>query len=258
MLLELSCNIFLLCSLVLNTSVQWDAGFAGYIHNCSASVAYYSKGHPLRSDDIPFPRPNRWWEEAAVMVTMQLVFGYDVPNASDPTLHRTCIKLILIHSPCHAVENKHKAIIKVSGQSAVADVIQAGTMTFPLMLPKRTESPTSSMLPAVDQHAWRCMHRRLPPCRPKVLDGTNVKHLGAQQHCNPCLQVGMGPAATFLGMHDWEPGLWQQIGVSFCGSRGDGRILASREGEALHSCRSPSVFVCHTARKYYPFNCSRV
>jgi hypothetical protein len=51
------------------------AGFAGHIHNCSASVGYYTRGQPLRSEDIPFPRPNSWWEEAAAILTMQLVFG---------------------------------------------------------------------------------------------------------------------------------------------------------------------------------------
>ncbi len=71
--------------------VVWNAGFAGYINNCSASVAYYSKGNPLRSEDIPFPRPNTWWEEAAALATMQLVFGCDLSNFCDPTLQRRCI-----------------------------------------------------------------------------------------------------------------------------------------------------------------------
>lgn len=86
------------CSMVV-----WDAGFAGYIHDCSASVAYYCKGHPLRSEDIPFPRPNRWWEEAAALITMQLVFGCDSPNHPDSTLQRTSIPFSILSFKMHAI-----------------------------------------------------------------------------------------------------------------------------------------------------------
>ena len=51
------------------------AGFAGPIHNCSANVAYFTPGKPLNAKDVPHPRPNKWWEEAAAILWMLIFFG---------------------------------------------------------------------------------------------------------------------------------------------------------------------------------------
>ena len=51
------------------------AGLAGPIHNCSSNVAYFTPGKPLTARDIPHTRPNKWWEEAAAIVTMLIFFG---------------------------------------------------------------------------------------------------------------------------------------------------------------------------------------
>ncbi|CAK0785740.1 hypothetical protein CVIRNUC_008951 [Coccomyxa viridis] len=51
------------------------AGFAGPIHNCSSNVAYFTPGKPLNARDVPHTRPNKWWEEAAAILTMLIFFG---------------------------------------------------------------------------------------------------------------------------------------------------------------------------------------
>ena len=51
------------------------AGFAGQIHNSSAAVTYWRVGQKLRGEDLPYPRPNTWLEEAVAVVTMVLFFG---------------------------------------------------------------------------------------------------------------------------------------------------------------------------------------
>jgi len=50
-------------------------GHAGFIHNCSVSVAYSGEGHHLRSSNVPFPRENTLWEEVAAIATMLAFFG---------------------------------------------------------------------------------------------------------------------------------------------------------------------------------------
>lgn len=54
------------------------AGFAGQIHNSSASVTYWHVGQKLRKEDLPYPRPNTWLEEAIAVVTMLMFFGWVV------------------------------------------------------------------------------------------------------------------------------------------------------------------------------------
>ena len=62
-----------------NTSHAGSAGkrpgFAGYIHDCSSSVAYHVEGQKLRAEDLPPPRPNTWAEECTAIATMLLFFG---------------------------------------------------------------------------------------------------------------------------------------------------------------------------------------
>ena len=52
-----------------------SAGYAGHIHNCSATVAYWQPGQKLRKEDLPYPRPNTWSEEAVAVGTMLIFFG---------------------------------------------------------------------------------------------------------------------------------------------------------------------------------------
>ena len=54
------------------------AGFAGQIHNSSASVTYWHVGQKLRKEDLPYPRPNTWLEEAIAVFTMLMFFGWVV------------------------------------------------------------------------------------------------------------------------------------------------------------------------------------
>lgn len=61
--------------LIADTKCRGQMRPSTSLHNCSARLTQGPDGHTLSQEEVPYPRPNTFWEECIAVTTMLLCFG---------------------------------------------------------------------------------------------------------------------------------------------------------------------------------------